>query len=144
MTNDPRRLALVAEAKTWLKTPWHHEGKIKGAGVDCGQILIEIYVACGLIERPIVDSYPADWALHRGEERYLQVVERYCHLVDVPLPGDLVVYRQGKTFSHGGLVIEWPLIIHANVAEGVVYADGDNGELIKNGRKRRFYSFFEA
>ncbi len=141
---DPRRQQLIDEARTWLNTPWHHEGKIKGAGVDCGQILIEIYVNCGLIERPTVASYPRDWALHKKEERYLTIVERYCHQVDVPEPGDIVVYKQGKSFSHGGLVIKWPQIIHAHTDLGVVYAEGDQGELVKNNRPRRFYSFFGA
>jgi len=140
---DPRRQSLIDEAKTWLNTPWHHEGRIKGAGVDCGQILIEIYANCGLIERPAVDSYPRDWALHRSEERYLYVVEQYCHAVNSPGPGDIVVYRNGRSFSHGGIVVAWPLIIHAHTQLGVVYAEGDQGELVKNGRDRRFYSFFE-
>jgi len=142
--NQPIRQQIIAEAKTWLGTPWHHEAKIKGAGVDCGQFLIEIYAACGVIERPTVDSYPRDWALHRNEERYLAVVESYCQRVTAPEPGDIVVYKHGRSFSHGGIIISWPLIIHAQVGMGVVYAEGDQGDLVKNGRERRFYSVFEV
>lgn len=137
----PIRQRLVDEAMTWLNTPWHHAGRVKGAGVDCGQILIEIYVNCGLIERPTVDSYPADWALHRDEERYLAVVERYCHVIETPRPGDIVVYQNGRSFSHGGLVVAWPTIIHAHVKQGVVIAAGDKGDLAD--RDRRFYSLFK-
>ena len=32
-----------SEALTWLGTPYHHQGRVKGVGVDCGQILIAIY-----------------------------------------------------------------------------------------------------
>lgn len=137
------RQALVDEAMSWLDTPWHHAGRIKGAGVDCGQILVEIYVNVGLIERPVIASYPADWAQHRDEERYLAVVMQYCHAVETPQPGDIVVYRCGRSFSHGGLVIDWPRIIHADLKQGVVWAQGDKGGLIKGGRERRFYSFFK-
>lgn len=142
--SQANRQKIIAEARTWLGTPWHHAGKIKGAGVDCGQILIEVYANCGFIARPNVDDYPRDWALHRDQERYLAVVERYCHAVDVPDLGDIVVYKNGRSFSHGGIVVDWPLIIHAHVEQGVVYAEGDQGELVKNGRERRFYSFFGA
>ncbi|MDD5271077.1 MAG: hypothetical protein PHU14_00030 [Methylovulum sp.] len=142
MTEAQQRQQIIDEATSWLGTPWHHAGKVKGAGVDCGQILIEIYAACGLIDRPAVDDYPRDWALHRDGERYLAVVERYCRPVAVPGPGDIVVYRQGRSFSHGGIVVGWPLIIHAQVGMGVVYAEGDQGDLVKQGRERRFYSYF--
>lgn len=133
------RQRLVDEAMTWLSTPWHHAGAIKGVGVDCGQILLEIYANCGLIERPTITAYPADWAQHRDEERYLAVVEAYCRVVDTPEPGDIVVYRFGRSFSHGGLVVAWPTIIHAHVQQGVTLAIGDKGELA---REKRFFSYF--
>ncbi|MBT9098391.1 hypothetical protein KFZ76_11805 [Methylovulum psychrotolerans] len=134
------RAAIIAETKTWLGTPWRHQAAVQGAGVDCGKILIEIYAACGLIERPTVESYPRQWALHRDEERYLLVVEQYCHRVDSPGPGDLAVWRFGRTFSHGAIVVDWPSIIHADVAEGVVWADASCGRLSE--REQRFYSIF--
>ena len=28
----------VAEALTWLGTPYHHQGRVKGVGVDCRSI----------------------------------------------------------------------------------------------------------
>lgn len=137
---EQQRQAVIREAETWLRTPWHHEAAVKGAGVDCGQILIEIFVACGLIERPQVAPYPRDWAMHRDEERYLAVLESYARRIDTPQPGDIVVYRYGRSYSHGGLVIDWPTIIHAHVEEGVTYANGQSGGL--NGRPLRFYSIW--
>jgi cell wall-associated NlpC family hydrolase len=137
-----QRQAVIREAETWLRTPWHHAAAVKGAGVDCGQILIEIFAACGLIERPQVGYYPRDWALHRDEERYLAVLESYARRIDTPQPGDIVVYRYGRSYSHGGLVTCWPTIIHAHVDDGVVYANGQSGGL--NGRPLRFYSIWEG
>jgi cell wall-associated NlpC family hydrolase len=29
------RAAVVAEARSWLGTPFHHQGRVKAAGVDC-------------------------------------------------------------------------------------------------------------
>ncbi|MCK9622199.1 MAG: hypothetical protein M0R47_16885 [Methylobacter sp.] len=136
-----QRKAVIEEAMTWLRTPWRHEAAVKGAGVDCGKIIVEVYVACGLIERPTIASYPHDWALHKDDERYLEVVEQYARRVNYPMMGDIVVYKYGRTFSHGGIVRAWPDIIHAKRPEGVILANGLGGQLAN--REHRFYSIWE-
>lgn len=45
-----QRAAVIAEAESWLSTPYHHEARIKGHGVDCAQILDE--------ERCLFTAYP--------------------------------------------------------------------------------------
>lgn len=62
---DTMRRAVVAEALTWLRTPYHHAARIKGVGVDCAQFLIAVYAATGLIDDFTPDRYPPDWHLHR-------------------------------------------------------------------------------
>lgn len=131
---------IIAEASRWLGAKWHHEACVPYVLADCGQILIDIYVQCGLIERPTVPPYPRDWALHQTEERYLAIVERYAHQVAAPLPGDIAVWKIGKTYSHGAIVVNWPHIIHADIQDGVVPADASCGLLSQ--RKVRFYSIF--
>jgi NlpC/P60 family putative phage cell wall peptidase len=118
------RAAIVAEAQTWLGTPFHHQGRVKGAGVDCAMLLAEIYHRCGLV--PYVDPgyYPPDWHLHRDAERYLEKLMPYAHeLAGPPAPGDVAVFRYGRTFSHGAIVIAWPRLIHAYWQRGVVWGD---------------------
>jgi len=29
------RAEIIAEARTWLKTPWRHQGRLKGIACDC-------------------------------------------------------------------------------------------------------------
>ena len=58
------RQEIIDEAATWLRTPYHHAAAIKGAGVDCAQILIEVYAAVGLADKPDVGNYAPDWMLH--------------------------------------------------------------------------------
>lgn len=143
------RVAIVEEAKTWLRTPWHHCARVKGAGVDCGQLIIACYVNAGLVPDFQTGDYTADWHLHRSEERYLEFVEAHLDRCDAPLPGDVVVWRFGRTFSHGAIVVDWPLVIHAFVPErAVVYGEADKGFLVrehnpKGGplwREHRFYT----
>ena len=134
---DERKL-VVQEALSWLRTPYHHMQRVKGAGVDCGQFLIAVYSATGVIRDIDTGYYAQQWASNQREERYLKWIERYACRVDVPLPGDIVVYLFGRCMSHGGVVVEWPSIVHSYVKLGCLLDHGDKGNL--EGRYHRFYS----
>lgn len=135
---NPKRQAVLAIARTWLKTPWQHLQRVKGAGVDCAQILIAVYAEAGLVEEFDTGHYPPDWMQHRSQERFLEFVQKYADQVDSPLPGDLAIYLVGRCFSHGAIVVEWPSIIHAsNRDRNVCYADGTQGWLA--GRDVQFW-----
>ena len=41
---------IVAEARSWLETPFQHQGRIKGVGVDCAGVVIETGRALGLVD----------------------------------------------------------------------------------------------
>lgn len=132
-----QRLAVVAEARSWLGTPYHHMGRVKGAGVDCAMLPAEVYAACGLIPPQRIEFYPMDWNLHRGSERYLAHVLAHACEVGSPEPGDLVLWRYGRCLAHGAIVIAWPRIIHAAVRTGVVLDDGESPSLMRDRRDGR-------
>lgn len=113
------RERVIAEARTWLSTAYHHQARIKGVGVDCATLLCEVYEAAGVI--PYVDPtpYPADWHLHRDGERYLGWLEKYATLTDDPKPGDVVVWRFGRCFSHAAILCDNDTIIHSYIDQGV-------------------------
>lgn len=46
------RAAIVAEARSWLGTPFMHQGRLKGVAVDCAGLVIGVARELGL---PIVD-----------------------------------------------------------------------------------------
>lgn len=45
-----KNLEAVKEALTWLGTPYHHQGRVKGVGVDCGTLICEVYEKVGLMD----------------------------------------------------------------------------------------------
>ena len=143
-----RRTQVVAEAQTWLRTPYHHMGRVKGAGTDCLMLLAEIYETAGVIPHIDVPFYPPDWNLHRDAERYLEGVIRYALEVpawddaDPPQPGDIAVFKFGRCFAHGAIVLQWPRLIHAWHNAGVIYADATQGQLA--GRPVRIFDPFSA
>ena len=50
------RDAVVAEARTWLDTPFRHQGRLKGVGVDCLGIIVEVGKAIGAVSRSAVNA----------------------------------------------------------------------------------------
>lgn len=137
-----QRAAVVAEARTWLRTPYHHRAAVKGAGVDCAMILVEVYLAAGVIAaRPEIGDYPSDWMLHRAEERYLGWLKKYGAETLDPQPGDVAVWKFGRCFSHAAIIVAFPSIIHAyRKAGAVILDDAGKGEFA--GREVRFYTLW--
>jgi cell wall-associated NlpC family hydrolase len=137
------RASVVAEAQRWLGTPFHHQGRIRGAGVDCAMLLAEVYECCGLIGRVDPGHYPPDWHLHRDAERYLDRLLMHAReLRGPPKPGDAAVFRFGRTYSHGAIVTAWPMVIHAYWAAGsVVWGDATRYPLAE--REVRFFGVID-
>ncbi len=125
MTEQEQREAVVREALTWLGTPHRHHARIKGAGVDCGLILAEVYRAAGVVSEDIdPGEYVHDWFLHRKDPIYQTTLEKYASYIDRPAqPGDIALYRYGLQNAHGAIVIAWPTILHAYIPAGEVVLD---------------------
>jgi cell wall-associated NlpC family hydrolase len=118
------RIRVVEEAKSWLKTPWHHQANKKGVGVDCAMFLRMVYINAGIIKPFDVDNYKEQWFLHRDEERFLSFMNRFGKEINNPKPGDAIIFKYGRCFSHGAIVIEYPIIIHSyRPSKYVVYDD---------------------
>ena len=138
-----QRSAVVTEAEAWLRTPYHHMGRIKGGGTDCLMLLAEVYEAAGVIPHIDVPFYPPDWHLHRDAERYLDGVMRYAREVEGPPErASVAIFKFGRCFAHGAIVVSWPRLIHAWWDAGVVYADATQSPLA--GRSVRFFYPFLA
>lgn len=129
-----KRDDVVRASRTWRGTPYHHMAKVKGAGVDCGQLVIAAFQEAGLkVDDP--GFYTCDWHLHQDEDRYIEFVsryltrlddaeatirERYAHDCATPSPASVLVFRVGRTFSHGGIITQWPFFIHSSLPAGMV------------------------
>ncbi len=150
-SEQEQRDKVIAVAKTWLETPYHTGGRIKGVGVDCLTLLAEIFAEAGIVAPINIPYYPGDWHLHRSSERYLEGLLKYTREIKTPLPGDIALWKFGRCFSHGAIVIEWPIIIHAYVDRACTLEDvskalwlthiGEN--ITGNLRPVRFFSVFK-
>lgn len=136
------RATVIEEAKSWIGTPFHHAARVKGAGVDCLMLLAEVYERAGVAGHIEPPFYVPDWHLHRDAERYMEGLLRYAGPIDTPNAGDIALFRFGRTFSHGAILVEWPRLIHAYWSIGVVWGDATLFPLA--GRPVRFFTPFAS
>lgn len=143
MTGQEIRDKIIKEAVSWIGTPWHHEGRVKGAGVDCGLFILEVFERCGLVPHIDVPHYGLDFMRHSNEEWFLNYILTYAGELgpDVEhLPGDVIMYKVGKLYAHGAIVKEWPVIIHSSrPCRGVCYENFNNSALY--GLPKRFFRY---
>jgi cell wall-associated NlpC family hydrolase len=131
MLTDQQRARIVAEAKSWIGTPYKGWSRLKRHGVDCGQLLAGVFINTGHLPADL--ELPKDYSLqvaqHKEDTAYVEKVEEFMR--EIPEsevgPGDVVVYKLGLAFAHAGFVVYWPdTIIHAMAHHGVTYAHGRN------------------
>jgi cell wall-associated NlpC family hydrolase len=135
------RSLVRAEAESWLRTPYHHMGRVKHGGTDCLMLLAEVYRDAGVIPQTDIGFYPPDWHLHRDAERYVEGLLRFAREVEQPpREGDVALFKFGRCFSHGAIVVAWPQLIHAWWDAGVVRGTADQPPL--SGRPVRFFDPF--
>lgn len=144
MESDMRR-AIVAEALTWERTPFHDDARLKGIGVDCAQFVAGVYLAAGTVPDFEVPHYSSQWFLHSGDERLMNfVIAVGGHEIQESQagPGDLLLYRLGHAFAHAAIIVDWPSqIIHAHKLSGMVLR-ASPFEADLRGRRVKFFSIW--
>ena len=117
----------VAVARSWIGTPYRHQGCVKGAGADCLGLLRGVWrELCGA-EPEAVPPYTADWAEPNGEEALWDAARRWlvpCGAGTDRL-GDVLLFRMrdDAIAKHLGIAAEVgdaPSFIHAYSGHGVV------------------------
>jgi cell wall-associated NlpC family hydrolase len=96
-TVNVTREQIVATAREWLDTRWHHQGRLKGVGVDCAGLVVGVATELGLTEFDMT-GYG-----HRPDTREL---EQLCHdhmkkvRRDRARPGDVLLIEVDKMPQH--------------------------------------------
>lgn len=125
------RQSIVREARSYIGTPYHKNARIKGVGVDCATFVFCVYRTIGLVppeeegifSDPSIVPISQDWFRHTKEEKYMRQILRHAHKVAEGIsyptldakPGTIVITRAvgSKVVNHGGIVVKWPMIVHA-------------------------------
>lgn len=121
------RLAAVAEARSWVGTPYCHQASVKGAGADCLGLLRGIWRVIMGDEPEQPPPYSADWSEASGDERLLAAAMRHLLPIDPEQAGigDVLLFRMRASApaKHVGLLVSDAVdqgrIIHAYSGHGV-------------------------
>jgi NlpC/P60 family putative phage cell wall peptidase len=122
------RAAVVAEARSWLGTPYRHQGRAKGVACDCLGLISGVGRALGLIDRDArgYSPSPDGKSLKAACDRYLVPVESG----GAPAPGmvALLWVQNRRTPQHMAIVTRLadgrPGLIHAHQMLGEVKEHG--------------------
>jgi cell wall-associated NlpC family hydrolase len=104
------RSEIVAEARKWLDTPFHHNGRVLGAGVDCYGVIEMVGRALG-VEIPENIRYsriPDEEELLRYMDTYAVRVERNAAQAgDIAIIPHLGRLRHMAILTDKGLLHAW-------------------------------------
>ena len=150
MLSNEQREAIVEEANSWVGTPYKGWSAVKGphGGTDCGMIIKAVYQKLGLIPDGDLDidmCYSLQVAQHLPDTTYLSHIETYMR--EIPesevKAGDVVVFKLGHAFAHAGIIVMWPLFIHALSHGGVRYSNGTSHPKLRKATYK-FYTLKES
>lgn len=110
-------MAAVTAARGWLGTPFRHQGRLCGHGVDCIGLVAGVARALGLAVEDRAD-YP------RTPDGVSLQAALAVHLVPVAAtaarPGDVLLFRIRRLPQHVGILTEAGTMVHAYAGAGGV------------------------
>lgn len=117
------RAAIIAEARSWIGTPYRHQASLKGAGCDCLGLIRGVYRTFYGPEKEPIAPYSPNWAEETGQETLRDAARRHLTEIDAgplrdgaPLDlGDVILIRvrdRGPA-KHAAITSGPDSIIHA-------------------------------
>jgi hypothetical protein len=92
--------------------------------------------------------YTRDWMLHRDDERYLGFLLASAREVEAPAPGDVMLFRIGRCYAHGGIVTkaEPVTLLHAYAPAGCVIEEeiSRNADLAARVGAAKYFSHWNS
>jgi NlpC/P60 family putative phage cell wall peptidase len=109
--------AVVAAARRYLGTPYHHQAALAGAGCDCLGLIRGVWRDLYGFEPEAPPPYTPDWGETGETEPMLDAARR--HLVEIGLgaagPGDVVLFRlrPDAVVKHAAILSGRGRMVHA-------------------------------
>lgn len=96
------RAQFIAEVIDHIGTPYHHQGRLKGVGVDCIGLFVSAAVRCGYEM-----IAPMDYLNVPEQDKLLRHLSEYAHPIalEAALAGDLLIFRMYHQPQHVGVIV---------------------------------------
>ncbi|WMS41702.1 NlpC/P60 family protein [Acuticoccus sp. MNP-M23] len=117
-----RRTDIVAAARGWVGTPYHHQASARGIGCDCLGMVRGVWRECLGAEPELAPPYSRDWAESHGAETLLEAANRHFVPVETVRAGALLVFRWKADVpaKHVGIAVGEGRFVHAYDSVGRV------------------------
>lgn len=85
---------IVAEARSWIGTPYRHQASLRGVGCDCLGLLRGVWRNVMGAEPELPPPYSPDWA-EAGADTLVAAARRHLIEIDVAVfeAGDVLLFR---------------------------------------------------
>lgn len=125
MSNTTTRPQIVAAAREWIDTPFHHQARLKGVGADCIGLLIGLCREFGFVAPDFdVTGYP------RSPDGKTLLPMARQHMIEIDRaamqPGDVVAVSFDKEPQHFGILGDYR---HGGLS--IIHAASDPGRVIE-------------
>jgi NlpC/P60 family putative phage cell wall peptidase len=109
---------LIAEARSWIGTPFMHAARVKSVGIDCGGLVMASARAVGL---RFIDTTNYSTECSRGDsENLVKGILLFCD--EIPIterqPGDILLFRARSLPLHMAVLVSDTLFVHAYQSAG--------------------------
>jgi NlpC/P60 family putative phage cell wall peptidase len=108
---------IVAIARTWVGTPYHHQASVRGVGADCLGLVRGVWRELYGSDAEAPPPYSRDWAEAGGLETMLAAAARHLQAI---LPSearasDVLIFRlrPGTVAKHAVILTSDTTMIHA-------------------------------
>lgn len=113
----PVRDVIIAEARSWIGTPYHHQAALRGVGCDCLGLVRGVWRAVYGSDPEHPPAYSRDWAETRHEETLADAASRHMILLalDAFELGDLLLFaiNDNAPAKHCAILVSADRMIHA-------------------------------
>lgn len=109
---------IVAEARSWIGTPYRHQASLRGVGCDCLGLVRGVWRALHGEEPERMPAYSRDWAEASLHETLAEAGARHLLPVsrDAMQAGDVLLFRwrTGLVAKHAAILTDDGTMIHAH------------------------------
>ena len=103
---------IVSQARTWLRTPFHHQARLKGKGCDCLGLIVGVVNELGLKDKNGVKLAAYDEITYPKEPDGAYLIEKLTGLLaEVPIvdarAGDLALFKVRENPQHLAILTDY-------------------------------------
>ena len=115
---------VIAEARSWMGTPYRHQASLMGVGSDCLGLVRGVWRGIYGAEPEALKPYSADWAEAGGADALLEAARR--NFIQKPIfdlaDGDVILFRWKPSHAakHLGILVSEHSFIHAYEGHSVM------------------------